>query len=180
VFEKHIVARRLVSVVATGRCIIRGEHQDGKIVKVDGAKQGFQKAAVELEDIFVPDVHVRLGIKLVFDRASDRASFRGGTDEDRWSIHKVRLRDFSPFIKRKAPRPPRIFLQAGKSETDSVDAAAFCAFLPSGHRARLLPILYDTTTQKQSADLIIRPDMNQDETEHAYDLDPWTRWCIWR
>jgi hypothetical protein len=32
---------------------------------------------------------------------------------------------------------------------------------------------YDTTTQKQAADLIIRPDMNEYETEHAYDLDPW-------
>ena len=32
---------------------------------------------------------------------------------------------------------------------------------------------YDTTTQEQAADLIIRPDMNQYEAEHAYDLDPW-------
>jgi hypothetical protein len=32
---------------------------------------------------------------------------------------------------------------------------------------------YDTTTQEQAADLIIRPDMNEYETEHAYDLDPW-------
>jgi hypothetical protein len=30
---------------------------------------------------------------------------------------------------------------------------------------------YDTTTQKQAADLIIRPEMNEYETEH--DLDPW-------
>ena len=32
---------------------------------------------------------------------------------------------------------------------------------------------YDTTTQEQAADLIIRPDMNKYEAEHAYDLDPW-------
>ena len=32
---------------------------------------------------------------------------------------------------------------------------------------------YDTTTQEQAADLIIRPDMNEYEAEHAYDLDPW-------
>jgi hypothetical protein len=31
---------------------------------------------------------------------------------------------------------------------------------------------YDTTTQEQAADLIIRPDMNEYEAEHAYDLDP--------
>ena len=31
---------------------------------------------------------------------------------------------------------------------------------------------YDTTTQAQAADLIIRPDMNKYEAEHAYDLDP--------
>jgi hypothetical protein len=29
------------------------------------------------------------------------------------------------------------------------------------------------TTQEQTADVIIRPDMNQHEAEHAYDLDPW-------
>jgi hypothetical protein len=32
---------------------------------------------------------------------------------------------------------------------------------------------YDTTPQAQAADLIIRPDMNGYEAEHAYDLDPW-------
>jgi hypothetical protein len=32
---------------------------------------------------------------------------------------------------------------------------------------------YDRTTQEQAADLIIRPDMNEYEAEHAYDLDPW-------
>jgi len=32
---------------------------------------------------------------------------------------------------------------------------------------------YDTTTQEQAADLIIRPEMNEYEAEHAYDLDPW-------
>jgi len=32
---------------------------------------------------------------------------------------------------------------------------------------------YDTTTQEQAADLIIRPDMNEYQAEHAYDLDPW-------
>jgi hypothetical protein len=32
---------------------------------------------------------------------------------------------------------------------------------------------YDTTTQEQAADLIIRSDMNEYEAEHAYDLDPW-------
>jgi hypothetical protein len=32
---------------------------------------------------------------------------------------------------------------------------------------------YDRTTQEQAADLIIRPDMNAYEAEHAYDLDPW-------
>ena len=32
---------------------------------------------------------------------------------------------------------------------------------------------YDTTTQEQAADLIIRPEMNKYEAEHAYDLDPW-------
>jgi WD domain, G-beta repeat len=32
---------------------------------------------------------------------------------------------------------------------------------------------YGTTTQAEAADLIIRPDMNEDETKHAYDLDPW-------
>jgi hypothetical protein len=32
---------------------------------------------------------------------------------------------------------------------------------------------YGTTTQAEAADLIIRPDMNQYEAEHAYDLDPW-------
>ena len=31
---------------------------------------------------------------------------------------------------------------------------------------------YDRTTQEQAADLIIRPDMNEYEAEHAYDLDP--------
>ena len=32
---------------------------------------------------------------------------------------------------------------------------------------------YGTTTQEQAADLIIRPDMNEYEAQHAYDLDPW-------
>jgi hypothetical protein len=32
---------------------------------------------------------------------------------------------------------------------------------------------YGTTTQEQAADLIIRPDMNEYEAKHAYDLDPW-------
>ena len=32
---------------------------------------------------------------------------------------------------------------------------------------------YDRTTQAQAAELIIRPDMNEYEAEHAYDLDPW-------
>jgi hypothetical protein len=32
---------------------------------------------------------------------------------------------------------------------------------------------YGTTKQEQAADLIIRPDMNEYEAEHAYDLDPW-------
>ena len=32
---------------------------------------------------------------------------------------------------------------------------------------------YGTTTQAEAADLIIRPDMNKYEAEHAYDLDPW-------
>jgi WD40 repeat protein len=32
---------------------------------------------------------------------------------------------------------------------------------------------YDTTTQEQAADVIIRADMNEFEAEHAYDLDPW-------
>ena len=32
---------------------------------------------------------------------------------------------------------------------------------------------YGTTTQEQAADLIIRPDMNGYEADHAYDLDPW-------
>ena len=32
---------------------------------------------------------------------------------------------------------------------------------------------YGATTQEQVADLIIRPNMNEDEAEHAYDLDPW-------
>jgi hypothetical protein len=32
---------------------------------------------------------------------------------------------------------------------------------------------YGIATQAQAADLIIRPDMNEYETEHAYDLDPW-------
>jgi hypothetical protein len=32
---------------------------------------------------------------------------------------------------------------------------------------------YGTTTQVGAADLIIRPDMNEYEIEHAYDLDPW-------
>jgi dipeptidyl aminopeptidase/acylaminoacyl peptidase len=32
---------------------------------------------------------------------------------------------------------------------------------------------YGTVTQEQAADLIIRPDMNEHEAEHAYDLDPW-------
>jgi hypothetical protein len=32
---------------------------------------------------------------------------------------------------------------------------------------------YGTITQAQAADLIIRPDINEYEAEHAYDLDPW-------
>jgi hypothetical protein len=32
---------------------------------------------------------------------------------------------------------------------------------------------YDRTTQTQAADLIIRPDKNEYESEHSYDLDPW-------
>jgi WD domain, G-beta repeat len=46
-------------------------------------------------------------------------------------------------------------------------------------RWRLLPPLqrpvdpYGTTTQEQAADLIIRPDMNEYEADHAYDLNPW-------
>ena len=32
---------------------------------------------------------------------------------------------------------------------------------------------YGATTQEQAADLIIRPDINEYEAEHAYDLDPW-------
>jgi hypothetical protein len=32
---------------------------------------------------------------------------------------------------------------------------------------------YGITTLAEAADLIIRPDMNQHEAEHAYDLDPW-------
>jgi hypothetical protein len=32
---------------------------------------------------------------------------------------------------------------------------------------------YGITTLAEAADLIIRPDMNQYEAEHAYDLDPW-------
>jgi hypothetical protein len=32
---------------------------------------------------------------------------------------------------------------------------------------------YGTTTQKQAADLIIQPDINSAEAQHAYDLDPW-------
>ena len=32
---------------------------------------------------------------------------------------------------------------------------------------------YGTTTQAQAADLIIRPNMNEYEAEHAYDLDSW-------
>jgi WD40 repeat protein len=32
---------------------------------------------------------------------------------------------------------------------------------------------YDTISQERAADLIIRPDMNEYEAEHAYDLDPW-------
>jgi hypothetical protein len=32
---------------------------------------------------------------------------------------------------------------------------------------------YGVTTQEQAADVIIRPDMNKYEAEHAYDLDPW-------
>jgi hypothetical protein len=34
---------------------------------------------------------------------------------------------------------------------------------------------HDTTTQAKTADLIIRPDMNKYEAEHAYDLNPWHR-----
>ena len=51
-------------------------------------------------------------------------------------------------------------------------------------RWRLLPTEqrpvdpYDRTTQEQAADLIIRPDMNEYEAEHAYHLDPLHRWCI--
>jgi hypothetical protein len=33
---------------------------------------------------------------------------------------------------------------------------------------------YGTTTQEQAADQIIRPDMNEYEAEHVYDLDPWS------
>jgi len=46
-------------------------------------------------------------------------------------------------------------------------------------RWRLLPLQerpvepYGKTTREQAADLIIRPDMNEYEAEHAYDLDPW-------
>jgi len=32
---------------------------------------------------------------------------------------------------------------------------------------------YGTTSRKQAADLIIRPEMNQEEALHAYELDPW-------
>src|SRR5271166_391061 len=32
---------------------------------------------------------------------------------------------------------------------------------------------YGATTQEQAADLIIRPNINEYEAEHAYDLDPW-------
>jgi hypothetical protein len=32
---------------------------------------------------------------------------------------------------------------------------------------------YGIATQAEAADLIIRADMNKDEAEHAYDLDPW-------
>ena len=32
---------------------------------------------------------------------------------------------------------------------------------------------YGTITQEQAADFIIRPDMNRQEAEQAYDLDPW-------
>jgi hypothetical protein len=32
---------------------------------------------------------------------------------------------------------------------------------------------YGTSTRKQAADRIIRPDMNLAEAQHAYDLDPW-------
>jgi hypothetical protein len=32
---------------------------------------------------------------------------------------------------------------------------------------------YGTIPQEQAADLIIRPDMNKYEAEHAYDLNPW-------
>jgi hypothetical protein len=32
---------------------------------------------------------------------------------------------------------------------------------------------YGSITQKQAADLIIRPDMNEYEAEHAYNFDPW-------
>jgi hypothetical protein len=32
---------------------------------------------------------------------------------------------------------------------------------------------YGTTTQEQAADIIIRSDMNEYETEHAYHLYPW-------
>jgi hypothetical protein len=57
-----------------------------------------------------------------------------------------------------------------ESETDSADAAAFCAFLPSAHRRAPTADPYDTTTQEQTADLT---DMNSAEARHAYDLDPW-------
>ena len=46
-------------------------------------------------------------------------------------------------------------------------------------RLRLLPPEqrpvdpYDRTTQEQAAEMIIRPDINKYEAEHAYDLDPW-------
>jgi hypothetical protein len=32
---------------------------------------------------------------------------------------------------------------------------------------------YGTTTRRQAADLVIRPEMNKEEAVHAYDLDPW-------
>jgi hypothetical protein len=32
---------------------------------------------------------------------------------------------------------------------------------------------YETATRKAAADLIIRPEMDEDEALHAYDLDPW-------
>ena len=45
-----------------------------------------------------------------------------------------------------------------------------CARWPAAEQARGP---YGTTTQKQAADMIIRPGISKDEVNHAYDLDPW-------